>query len=133
MLPAGRVSPADAPNMARVRTLGTADRNAAFKTARNAGWWVLDGLEITDNAGRNTVNALIDLGMSEPGAHNITVQRCYFHQKETGTNYNRSAMRAVWFEGTNLQFKQSYVYLIGYYYPELVGGNPHYQMDTTAM
>jgi hypothetical protein len=71
--------------------------------------------------------------MSEPGAHDITVQRCYFHQKESGINYNRSAMRAVWFEGRNLQFKRSYVYLIGYYYPDQVGGSPYYQMDTTAL
>jgi hypothetical protein len=119
--------------MARIRALVTGDQNAAFRAAPNSGWWILDGLELTDNAGHNAVNALVDLGISAPGVHDIVVQRCYFHQKEIGTNYNRSAMRAVWFEGMNLTFKWNHVFLIGYYYPEQVGGSPFYQMDTTAM
>jgi hypothetical protein len=42
-------------------------------------------------------------------------------------------MRAVWFEGRNLTFKWNYVFLVGYYYPEQVGGSSVYQMDTTAL
>src|SRR6476660_9306542 len=42
-------------------------------------------------------------------------------------------MRAVWFEGQNLTLKWNYIYLIGYYYPELVGGADFYQMDTAAL
>src|SRR5882724_12133748 len=110
-LPVGRVGTADAVHMPRIRALAN---DAAFRAAANAGYWVLDGLEITDNAGQGVVNALVDLGISVGGVHDITVQRCYFHQKEMGTNYNRSAMRGVWFEGRNLTFKWNYVYLIGY-------------------
>jgi hypothetical protein len=129
----GRVSPSDSQRMARIRATVTGEQNAAFRAAPNSGSWILDGLEITDNAGRQTVNALVDLGISATGVHDIVVQRCYFHQKETGTNYNRSAMRAVWFEGRNLTFKWNYVFLVGYYYPEQVGGSSVYQMDTTAL
>jgi hypothetical protein len=128
-LPAGRVAAGDAVHMPRIRALAN---GAAFQAAAGAGWWILDGLEITDNAGRGLVNALVDLGLSATGVHDMTVQRCYFHQKETGTNYNRSAMRAVWFEGKNLTFKRNYVYLIGYYYPENSGAD-YYQMDTTSV
>ncbi len=128
-LPAGRVGVGDALHMPRIRALAN---GAAFQVAAGAGWWILDGLEITDNAGRGLVNALVDLGLSATGVHDITVQRCYFHQKETGTNYNRAAMRAVWFEGKNLTFRWNYVYLIGYYYAE-ISGTDYYQMDTTSV
>jgi hypothetical protein len=76
---------------------------------------------------------LIDLGISTNGVHNIVVQRCYFHQKESGANYNRSVVRAVWFEGRNLTFKWNHVFLVGYLYPEQAGGSSTYQMDTTAL
>jgi hypothetical protein len=128
-LPAGRVGVSDAQHMPKIRAMAN---ESAFRAAEGAGWWILDGLEITDNAGRGVVNALVDLGISATGVHDITVQRCYFHQKETGSNYNRSAMRAVWFEGRNLTFKWNYVYLVGYYYPEAVGAD-YYQLDTTAV
>ena len=128
-LPAGRVGVADAVHMPRIRA---AANEAAFRAAAGAGWWILDGLELTDNAGRGLVNALVDLGLSATGVHDMIAQRCYFHQKEIGTNYTRSAMRAVWFEGKNLTFRWNYVYLIGYYYPE-VSGTDYYQMDTTSV
>jgi hypothetical protein len=128
-LPRGRVRVTDAAHMPRIRA---AANEGAFRAAAGAGWWILDGLEITDNAGQGVVNALVELGVSATGVHDITVQRCYFHQKETGTDYNRSAMRAVWFEGKNLTFKWNYVYLIGYYYPGAVGAE-YYQLDTTAL
>src|ERR1700730_3865926 len=91
-LPNGRVGPADATNMPRIRALGTGITGSAFMMAADAGYWVLDGLELTDNAAAtNVVNALITV--AETTANNLTVQRCYFHQKETGTNYNRSVAR----------------------------------------
>src|ERR1700730_7679312 len=91
-LPIGRVGPADATNMPRIRALGTGITGSAFMMAADAGYWVLDGLELTDNAAAsNVVNALITV--AETTANNLTVQRCYFHQKETGTNYNRSVAR----------------------------------------
>ena len=96
-LPLGRVGPADVSNMPRIRSLGGGNYGAAFQTAANAGWWVLDGLEITDNAARTaTISMLLDF--SNSSTHDITVQRCYIHQKETGTNYNRSVQRAIQFE-----------------------------------
>ncbi len=114
--------------MPRFRAL---NGQAAFITAANAGWWVLDGLEITDNAGHGTVNALIDAG-SNSGAHDLTVQRSYLHQKETGTSYNRAVIRGIQFEGTNLLWKWNYLYLVGYYYQE-VSGSSNFQMDTTGI
>src|SRR5260370_26339485 len=130
-LPNGRVGPADATNMPRIRALGTGVTGSAFIMAANSGYWVLDGLEITDNASAtNVVNALITV--ADPTSHHLTVQRCYFHQKETGTNYNRSAVRGIQFEGINLTFKWNYVYIIGYYNAAL-GNGTHYQMDSTAV
>src|SRR6266852_5987792 len=49
-LPSGRVGPADATNMPRIRALGTGITGSAFTMAANSGYWVLDGLELTDNA-----------------------------------------------------------------------------------
>ena len=130
-LPNGRVGPADATNMPRIRALGTGITGSAFMMAADAGYWVLDGLELTDNAAAtNVVNALITV--AETTANNLTVQRCYFHQKETGTNYNRSVVRGIQFEGRNLTFKWNYVYIVGYYNAAL-GSGTHYQMDSTAV
>ena len=128
-LPNGRVSPSDAVNMPTLRSLGTG-YGAIFVTATNAGWWVLDGLSLTDNAGQGNIAWLLDYGDTNLGAHDLTVQRCYFHQKETGTNYNRSIMRAIGFEGTNLMMKWNYAYIVGYYYPQYVGGNAYTPMTT---
>jgi hypothetical protein len=60
--------------MARIRATVSGEQNAAFRAAPNSGSWILDGLEITDNAGRQTVNALVDLGISATGVHDIVVQ-----------------------------------------------------------
>src|SRR5215471_2322687 len=45
-LPNGRVAPSDAANMARIRTTGPW---AAIGTTASATYWILDGLEVTDN------------------------------------------------------------------------------------
>lgn len=142
-LPPGRVGPniqadsiAEAGKMARILALGgDVGYGAALSFGPNAGGVLLDGLELSDSPdtprGR-IVHALIDAGNSNPGVHDLTVRRCYLHQKEKGSNYNRSVMRGVWFEGRNFIMEKSYVFLIGYYYPE-ASGTEFYQMDTAAM
>lgn len=61
-LPNGRVSPADASNMARIRTTG---EWPAFSSTANAKYWILDGLEITDNITTAALaNQLLDFGVS---------------------------------------------------------------------
>ena len=42
---------ADAPQMPRLRALGTGDANAAFKVQAGASGLILDGIDFTDNAG----------------------------------------------------------------------------------
>lgn len=120
-------------NMARIRTLAGGSFGAAFVTGTNAGGLVLDGLEITDNAATSAnVHAVLDFGLTNVGAHDIIVDRCWIHQKETGVSYNRTIQRALWAEGTNITLKRSYVYLIGYYYAAnpTSGGASDLQMDT---
>jgi hypothetical protein len=118
--------------MARIRSLGGSnDYGAAISAAAGAGWWILDGLELTDNAPPTaSIPWLVDF--SESGTHDLTVQRCYIHQKESGTNYNRTVQRAIDFEGRGLTAKWNYIYVIGYYYPEVAGGSSTMQMDSTA-
>ena len=89
-LPNGRVSPSNSSGMARIRALGGA---GAFQFAPDSAYWVLDGLEIT-NQGKDTpdemVNSLIDV--NDQTVNHITVRRCYIHPKETGTDYTRSVL-----------------------------------------
>ena len=127
-LPASRVGPADAPNMPRLRA---PNGQAIFTMGANSGWWVLDGLELTDNAGHGLISNLID-AQDNTGTHDLTLQRCYIHQKEDPTEYHRSILRAIHFEGSGLLMKWNYIFLIGYYYQE-VSGTPFQQMDTTSM
>lgn len=121
-------------NMPRIRSLAGGTYGAAFVTGANAGGIVFDGLEITDNAASSAfIAAIMDFGLTNAGAHEIIVQRCWIHQKETGTDYNRTIQRGVWFEGTDLLMKWNYIYLIGYQNPAAIGGQTFSQMDTTAM
>ena len=46
-LPSGRVKPTDAVNMPRLRT---SSGSGVFQGRTNAGYWIFDGLEVTDNA-----------------------------------------------------------------------------------
>ncbi len=123
-LPVCRVAPADATNMPRVRTLGGGTIGAAFEFQTNAAYWIIDGLELTDNAATSAnVSALID-GQSAVGVNHITVRRTYEHQKETGTNYNRTVQRAWWFEGDTFLAECNYVGpLVGYFYSAVAGNN----------
>jgi hypothetical protein len=131
-LPPGRVGPANAANMPRIRSLGNVGYGAAIQVAPNAGWWIIDGLEITDNAPPTAlIHWLVDF--SEPSTHDLTIRRCYIHQKETGTKYNRTMQRAIHFEGHGLIARWNYINVIGYFYPEVANGNGTMQMDTTAL
>src|SRR5215831_19226158 len=122
----------DSSNMARLRTLGGGSYGAAIETGTNAGGLTIDGIELTDNAATTVdVTMLLDFGLGHTGAHDVTVTRCWLHQKETGTSYNRTVQRGVWAEGTNISLTSSYVYLIGYYYSAVTGVS-NYQMDTTS-
>lgn len=131
-LPNGRVGPANVGNMAKIRTLGGGGGNpAAFLFAASAGWWIIDGLEITDNADPAiTIHSLINA--SNGSEHDIVIKRCYFHNKETGTDYHRSIRWGAQWEGSGLTFKWNYVHLIGYYQPE-VGLGSNYALDTMAV
>ena len=85
-LPNGRVSPANIANMARLRTTGGW---AALSTAARATYWIVDGLEITDNITTSALSPyLLDFGetTAPKGPDHITVQRCYIHPKEIGSN-----------------------------------------------
>lgn len=122
LLPSGRVGPANATNMPRIRTTGGSGISASLEWAANADYWTVDGFEITDNAGTADLQTLVDLGLTGTGADNNTIQRCYIHQKETGVNYERSANRGIWNEGNNNTIKWNYVGpFIGYYYGQLDG------------
>lgn len=123
---------ADEALMPTFTTNGSVGYGAAFVYGTNASDWTLDGLIITDEATPEAtiINFLID-GLTNTGLSDITVQRCIFKQKETGANYHRSVMRAVWFEGSNFTFERNYVHLIGWYY-DATGNTPFYPMDTTA-
>ncbi|HEY6804940.1 MAG TPA: hypothetical protein VI306_15300 [Pyrinomonadaceae bacterium] len=114
-LPAGRVSASDAVNMPRIRTVSSIGE-PAFLGATNANYWKLDGLEITDDAGSNTVNALMSFGSDVSGINHFIVTRCYIHQKETGTTYTRSAVRAMIFNGDYLSYTRCCIEIIGYPY-----------------
>jgi hypothetical protein len=131
-LPSGRVAIADATNMPRIRT---SNGTAVFTSTTNAAYWILDGLEITDNITDLTLTApnLIDLGNTNTGPSNITVQRCYLHQKETGTNWVRCVYRAIQFEGSGLLYKWCYVGpFLGYYHPE-TGQSSNARLESSAL
>ncbi len=132
--PTTHVNPADATNMPRIRTLGGGTIGAAIEMTTGANYWILDGLELTDNAANTAVvNAEID-GTSGVGVGHLTVERSYIHQKETGTNWNRTIQRATWFDGDTLTEACNYIYIIGYYYPTAPGiGNNHTTMDSTSI
>jgi len=133
-VPTSHVNPSDASNMPRIRTLGGGTIGAAIELAPGANYWVIDGVELTDNAANTAVvNAEID-GTSGAGAGHLTIRRNYIHQKETGTNWNRTIQRDTWFDGDTLLKECNYIYVIGYYYPTAPGiGNNHTTMDTTSI
>jgi hypothetical protein len=108
--------PLTVPNTALMPRLRATSTNALFTTASGAGGYTLDGLELADNAGMANINVLLDFGSNFSNIHDMTVTRSYIHQKETGTNYERSIVRAMIFNGTNLDYTYNYEYMIGYPY-----------------
>jgi len=107
-LPSRLVTPADAPLMPRLRATSG---DGIFRTATNAGYWILDGLNLTDNNGTSTVNMLVDIAVVNPGGNHIAVMRSLLYPKEVGTtNYNRALARGVWFEGSFCTLKWNYFY-----------------------
>lgn len=132
-LPAGRVAPVNAANMARLRSMGGGNNGGAIQMQANADYWTFDGFELTDANPSHFTSIAMLIDSSIQTVDHLTIQHCYLHQKETGTNYNRTVQRGIQFEGDGLIFKFNYVYIIGYYYPEIQGGNDHYQMDTTTL
>jgi hypothetical protein len=121
--------------MPRIRTLAGGTVGAAIELAPGANYWTIDGIELTDNAPTNSnVSTLID-AQSAKGVGNLIVRRSYMHQKETGTNYNRTVQRAIWFEAPSLLAECNYIGpLIGYYYPDVPGiPNNHTLMTTEGL
>src|SRR6266536_98465 len=83
-LPAGRVSPQDKANMAKIEVLAYP---GAFNFLSNARYWKLAGLEITnlsDGTQLHHVNTFITIGGVTGIAHNW-IDRCYIHPQEDGT------------------------------------------------
>lgn len=123
-LPLAEVSPSSAASMPRLRATGG---GGVFQTAANAGYWIFDGLEVTDNvSGNEVVNFLFDFS-SNSGANNITILRSYIHPKEIGTtDYTRNTVRAIGFEGSGLLFKWNYA-------AGFLGRQPDNQLPTTQV
>src|SRR6266498_6014254 len=96
-LPAGRVGPASAASMPRLRAVRG---DGIFQFTTNASGWVLDRLNMTDNF-TQTISRLVDVGLTYSGVTNNVIQRCLFYPKEAlsaPTQRNRALARAVWFE-----------------------------------
>src|SRR6266498_38707 len=108
-LPAGRVGPASAASMPRLRAVSG---DGIFQFTTNASGWVLDSLNMTDNF-TQTISRLVDVGLTYSGVTNNVIQRCLFYPKEAlsaPTQRNRALARAVWFEGSFLTFRWNYAY-----------------------
>lgn len=101
-LPNGRVAPSDASNMPRLRST---NGNSVFVDVSGGSYWVLDGLEVTDNSS-------IDIPMIFDLRHGgkTKISRVYFHPKETNPTWDRAAnTRIIWYEGSaGLTVEKSY-------------------------
>src|SRR5215831_10276533 len=91
-LPSGRIGPGDVSNMPRVRSTGS---NATFVDVSGGSYWVLDGLEITDNS-TTDIPILVDLR----NGGKTKLSRIYGHPKEVDPDWSRSSFRAIWYEGS---------------------------------
>ena len=131
-LPNGRVSPSDAAHMPRVRTTTS---SPVFVTATNANNWILDGLEITDNITTTSVVApsFLDFGNANTGATDITVQRCYIHQKEADNVWVRYVIRATQFEGKGFTYKWNYIGPIQGYYHVDAGTGTNQRLESSTL
>ncbi len=114
ILPERRIGPGDTALMPRVRTLGGGSYGAVFQLSASAGWWIIDGVEMVDNGPSGTlISYMIDAATSS--VHDITIKRCYIHNKETGTNYYRYIRFGIGFEGSGLTVQWNYISFLGYY------------------
>lgn len=130
-LPERRIGPGDVALLAKCRTLGGGNYGAVFQFSANASWWIIDGIEMVDNGPSGTlVSAVIDCTLSS--VHDITVKRCYVHNKETGSDYYRYIRFCISFEGSGLTVKWNYVSLLGYYPLEFSFGT-YSPIDTIAI
>lgn len=114
-LPEGRISPAYASSMPRCRSNGLGGiQGGVFELAANAGWWVLDGLEMVDNTSTSdTIPTMVD-GVTA-GCHDLTVQRCYIHNKQVAPDYFRNIRFGIQFEGSGCTVKWCHIDIQGYY------------------
>lgn len=105
-LPSGRVSPSNAGQMARIRAKG---QEGAITFNNTGAYHILDGLEIT-NVGSDTEQEMVNVLIvaTSPNVNNITIQRSYIHPKETGTDYTRSVIQAIYFNGSFLTWRWNY-------------------------
>ena len=102
-LPEGRVSPEDAPLMAKL-----ADRlgDSAIYTEEGASNYRIEGLEIVSLA--ETIGKLVNIGggarTAEAFSNNITLDRCYVHGSPT-----QNIQRAILANGSNITVSNSYI------------------------
>ncbi len=101
--PSQRVTPADAPRMARI---ATPNDTPAIQASTSAHHYRLVGLEIT--ASSNHTYSLVDLGSDVDARwalpHHIVIDRCYLHGNEQS-----AVRRAVALNGADLAVVDSYI------------------------
>ena len=114
-LPAGRVSPADKANMAKIVATGP---NGALTGARGSKWWKFVGIEFVNESDGSqaqfchTLIAFSGDGFHEPSnfGSNITFDRCYIHPQEDGTtNYKRTAAHAIIWNAGSVTISNNYI------------------------
>lgn len=92
LLPSGRVGSSNTANMPRIRTTNA---NPVFTDSAGGSYWILDGLEITDNS-TTDIPVLLDFR----NGSKIKVSRVYCHPKEADPDWWRAASRAMWYAGS---------------------------------
>ncbi len=120
-LPAGRVSPADKNNMAKIVALGP---GGALGTQNNTRYWKFVGIEVTNRSSGTAAEhayTLIELGNYQTGVQKLWFDRCYVHPQEDGTtDYTRTATRGFGVNSVN-DFTLTNSYVSGFF--------GHYQHD----
>lgn len=120
-LPERRIVPGDVALLPKCRTLGGGNYGAVFQLSTSASYWIIDGIEMEDNGNSTTVIQMM-VDSSDPTVDNITVKRCYIHNKETGIDYYRFIRFGIQFEGSGLIAKWNHISLLGYYALTLSAG-----------
>ena len=106
-LPAGRIHPSDAPNLAKIVTNDNANSNATFTLANGAGCYQLVGLELTSNT---TIQMQVMLQLS--GGSHVVVDRCFIHPLEypnITAPYTTTSRIAVQANSTDVTVENSYI------------------------